>query len=423
MGEDKMRDTLDLKQLATEIDQRKRLTKQVIRLNCGLFIGIFLLPVILLFGVAAALISGNKGLADLFEAFIDRGTILLLVVSLIAYFSYSRIRWQWVRLAQPQTARLATLLGEPINLRESAGFFIWFLGLVWIVITAAPALDILNSDGLALIGFSLIYGRFLYFLIRVRLYYWGPLSRADYDGAMRLNHLFLQLNSRDTFSRYYKGYITYLSGRLNLLDSILRDNLRQSQKTMGSVHWVTTNLIMLADAHIEQEDFVTAQEALEIAARMKPDNYAIYTNMAVLYLVWGKEPERALELLDFYMSHAPMPPKNNGTLLRSVQAGIKLFEAQACWLTGRVTRCNTAVELALDLIDPRHKPLTATAYVSLSNLWQMQGDTTKARNYCQKALTLDPHGLAGQHARKLLDQLNNPSSTGNLQPETGNPET
>jgi tetratricopeptide (TPR) repeat protein len=418
-----MRDTLDLTDLATRIETTQQLWRQYrkfTRLIPNLTILFALLGAASAgVGLAVQNLRFLEQLLSIFEI-VGFAYIIFMLFS-IAYNFYLRRRL--TKDALPYTEPLATVLGYPIQVKEFFGILpIVVLGLL----LAAMVLLILQPSSYFIpFGLSFVLAIIgMYFPMMQAIWmYWGPFAKADYDSALRRITQFRRLSPHAILPGYIQSYMLFVAGRLENALGASHENLRRAQTSVNAASWCSLHLNLLANLHIEQADFEKAMHLCEMAARITPHEVGSYLTLAELYLMRGDNPERALELLDFGLSRLPDVSATNRSLDRSSRASWKLLEAQAAWITSRVTRSNTAIELALQLIDPRHLPLTADAYVSLGKLRHMQGNNEEAQSYFQKALTLDPNGLSGQRARKLLDQLENPSSTGNRQPPDLKPAT
>jgi len=400
-----MQDTLDLTQLSArikEINLQRQRYKRIDYFTLIAAVGIILV-------IASTTARGTEmSIVHLLDFLVD---LLLLALPVLVLYPVTGfigdylLRRYLVRQATPYLPKLTSILNEEIRLQESLGLRLMLaIGLYVLLFLSASALADL-ADPIAAIAFIAAVVLGLSPLMQAIWSLWGPFAQGNYDAAIKRMDLQSRINPQGIIPHYFMSNTLFIAGRLESLIQTIHTGLRRSQHSVSATFWCNEYLVLLANQRIEQDDFDSATLLLESAILIAPFELSSYISLAVVYLRQGIHPERALELLDFWNSCLGEPSTSNLYLERSLRASYKLLEAQACWLTGRTTRCDAAVTVALELIDPRHKPMTADAYVNLGKLRQMQGKIAEAHDYFQKVLTVDPNGLSGQRARKLLDQL------------------
>lgn len=220
MSGDKMRDTLDLKRLATEIEaiqKRDRQTQSIRVIILSVFMLLFLL---LFFAIMNALQSGNIRFIEqvifLSQMMVLGYLIYLLTMTLVYY----RIRHHAARHAAPVIERLTPMLGFPLNLREALPVS-WLLT---ITIVAVAVIVPLVSDVQAfwIVGFLVIVALHRYFWPRIQTVwiYWGPFALADYSNAIKRTDLLCHFNRIGPLPRYSKAYISRAAGQLDQVEAI-----------------------------------------------------------------------------------------------------------------------------------------------------------------------------------------------------------
>jgi len=150
----------------------------------------------------------------------------------------------------------------------------------------------------------------------------------------------------------------------------------------------------LADAHAElglcyanQSEIDQALQHWHVSRRWNRENKDVYANLAI-----GYEEKGMIDKAIRYFLRAQQIDPNYYWACRGLG---RIYAGQQDW--------NKAIEqLSIQL---RIAPEDAWGHYTLGNCYFQQGNPSKARNHCRRAVELDPHGDAGRRAFQLLMQI------------------
>ncbi|MEO8608240.1 MAG: tetratricopeptide repeat protein [Chloroflexota bacterium] len=137
---------------------------------------------------------------------------------------------------------------------------------------------------------------------------------------------------------------------------------------------------------------------LEAAIQILPSDSDVYDQLALWYLERHDDSERALQLteiaLDFTAPEA-------GAMRAIYQAN----NAHALALTGQDNRADVALTAALKSSNKLPAPASAEIHRQAGYVRLAQNNREAAVEHFQKAIELDPNGIYGKLARRVLDSL------------------
>jgi tetratricopeptide (TPR) repeat protein len=276
-------------------------------------------------------------------------------------------------------------------------------GWIWVVLLAAvlgfvlPRLSVPHRLVTAI--FVLVWCAFLLpFLWRRRDLLAARLTiklaySGEYDRALRRLR-WASLGGRTPYMLYLEGWIQYLAGRGAEAEWCLRAAL-DKDKT-GRPRWRGPLQACLGSVLLDLGRDEEARACLESALAADPRRCYGATGMAELLLRQGKEPEKALALVEQAMKVDASP---------AAQSENAATKAWALAVLGRQPEMDEAIAAALRTLDAAPKVVAASVHGQIGRALVAAQRVPEAIRHFQMACQADPDGQHGAEARQELSKL------------------
>lgn len=221
----------------------------------------------------------------------------------------------------------------------------------------------------------------------------------------------LELDSENIDVRAYLGLA---------LDRVGKDGLRELEVAINANPGAALPRIFIAQHWLAQDQPEKAKQQLEIAARLDPENPAIFAELGAAYSALG-DVSSAINAFRFATELAPDNPSfwlllaqfslNNEIEVQSLglaaarnavalnpddPAALDIL-GYAYVLLNNLVLADRLLSRAVDL-----QPYRAATQLHLGLLRQAQGEISRAQAALEMALLLDPDGNIGQMAKRIL---------------------
>jgi tetratricopeptide (TPR) repeat protein len=240
----------------------------------------------------------------------------------------------------------------------------------------------------------LLVSFFVYVLLisRIKRWIYQVGHGGDYDKALRLNRLWSVL---PFYGSSLQGPILFNAGRYSEALEFLKPRAfdRQGKPRLTSIE-LYTYAIALENSGREAE----AQVLLEAANSVPQNGNTIRVALATCLLTQNKEPERACKLLEQALA-------GSENLSSADQARRIARYAYALASCGRRPEAEAKIQEALAMGATLTKDDFAGVYYFVGEAWRALGDTTKARDAFQQAVTLRPDGVTALSVQKALAKM------------------
>lgn len=309
-----MRDQLDLKQIAADLERQAQQHARVNRILryvfWGLFIvggigpylllpGLFLLPQIplpMLQSIAETL-DRLSGVLGVLGYAVPVAIIVLLINGLVntgLTLRRERARANRANAALPALAKLLPDLPDRRIPTPVPWFNITYIILFSVSFLLLPRMDNVTPFlVITIIVFIVLFVRTFYWRWEARWLYHGPLDRADYEGALKRVNTGLRFFPRHIRFLSASGFIRFLAG--DEYEPYYR-NLLTKRLTP---YYFSIFLSTVGRAWLSQKRYDDAFILLETAIRISPDDPGLYSSLADYYSEKETDLERAMELVEY----------------------------------------------------------------------------------------------------------------------------
>jgi tetratricopeptide (TPR) repeat protein len=276
------------------------------------------------------------------------------------------------------------------------------LGINWLFSTLSnliqsPLLFLLLVLPVILIGFPVIM-----FGVPLSTLYWVHLAlrQADYATALKRTAQLQRWRGKTAEMLFTEGTIQLFAGQLAQAEARLRDSLIEGQRR-GGLFEQSVALENLGCVLMEQRRYDEALPTFESSLKIKPDRGGPYNYLGELYLRQGREPQRALELIDRAL-HYKRATWFSRFIDRYMLGEMWSNRAWALALLNRERESAEAIVRGLQETDRKFKPALAGLYWRAGQARRFLNDKPAAVDYWQRARQVDPQGLYGQLAAQAL---------------------
>jgi tetratricopeptide (TPR) repeat protein len=163
----------------------------------------------------------------------------------------------------------------------------------------------------------------------------------------------------------------------------------------------------LGDALLEQGRYDEAMRTYEAAAKARPGFRRCYRGMAEVVLRQGKNPGRALEVVELIVGGLG-PSWNKWGMNSEIRDDYWTLKAWALAQLGRTAEVKPAIDSAMRFTDHKSKSCLGITLYRIGMAMDTMGEGKKAAEYWRQAEELDPQGRAGKlaaQARRTAHQL------------------
>jgi tetratricopeptide (TPR) repeat protein len=221
------------------------------------------------------------------------------------------------------------------------------------------------------------------------------LKTADYQGALRkLRSLALGFPSRQIL--LLEAAVFSLAGRAEEAERCCR---RAAARTSGEGSRFA--LDRLGAILTDRGRYDEARQCLEDAIRLDDGFDLACTDLAELLLIEGRDPERALDLVERAIQAKPSSASQ--CVGRQMDAETMAVRAWALAASGKRLEAEVALQRALGRADQRWTPVVAGIYWRVGMASACLGDRNAARSHFRNAAMMDPQGKYGNLSRLQLD--------------------
>jgi len=232
------------------------------------------------------------------------------------------------------------------------------------------------------------------------------LSRGDYDRAL----LWMDRMKAPAWHEF-RVVILLVAGRQKEAEEILGKSARESLDRPQRARWLTH----LADSLMDQGRWEEAKEPLEVAAGLDLGVGGPCSTLAEWHLLQAVEPLRALDLVE-QANAAPGLAALKPSVRNSILASRSGTKALALARLGRHHEAESAIAEAFGMADSKSVPGMAFLNWRAGMAFASMEQLSRAREHCQRAAAIDPHGKAGMLAARWLEdgQLGSTTSLADL---------
>jgi len=227
------------------------------------------------------------------------------------------------------------------------------------------------------------------------------LHQGDYAAALRYTDWMGSLHLRPAVAVSLRGAALLGAGQLQEAEQFVRESLRMkmqmSPEQTQNIRFAS--LTNLARIYREQGRADEALHTYEEARALNEQHSLPYLGQAMVYLEEGREPQRALELLDTALEHEPNHPAAN---LRGL---IMVGRAWALTLLGNDEAASEAFSQSILATNPDNKPRLAEVHERAGRVLLLRNEEEAAREYFTNAIAHDPQGHTGDKARRALEEI------------------
>ncbi|HEY1211293.1 MAG TPA: tetratricopeptide repeat protein [Terracidiphilus sp.] len=289
-------------------------------------------------------------------------------------------------------------------------FPFWVMGLLWELLSRSGKWGGIIGT-LFFIVFSMLFTNYIFpgqsifwvVFLGVILLYLLTLQRlkrkiyhighaGEFERALKLDRTFSVL---PFYGKSLKGIILFNAGQYSEAQEFLKPLAFDAQ---GKPRLASTELYVYA-LSLENNDFLQeAQGLLEAAVPVSKNPEAIQVALATCLLDQNKDVDRACKLLEQAMATTKNIPRED--LARRM--------GRYAWALGACKRrqeAETKIQEALAMGAGLAKADFAGVYYFVGEAWRALGDTTKARDAFQQAVTLRPDGVTALSVQKALAKM------------------
>jgi tetratricopeptide (TPR) repeat protein len=191
------------------------------------------------------------------------------------------------------------------------------------------------------------------------------------------------------------------TGQLQEAEQFVRESLRMKLPMSPEQEQQTRFASLNNLAHIERKQgrYDDALHTYQEAQVLDPQHSLPYLGQAMVYLEQGREPQRALELLDTALENEPNHPAAN---LRGL---IMVGRAWAYTLLDDHITASEAFSQSILATNPDDKPRLAEVHERAARVLLLRNEPESAREYFTNAIAHDPQGHTALLARRALEDI------------------
>jgi tetratricopeptide (TPR) repeat protein len=248
-----------------------------------------------------------------------------------------------------------------------------------------------------------IYGQFgLLYLVafalrRLRLWIYTVAHRGEFDRAMRLNRLAMQIPG---YGGSLEGPLLFNAGKYSEALAFLKPLAFDGR---GNPRFKSTDFYTYCLALNNAGKPADAEKLLDAAIRELPQADVLKVALASCLLTQEKDADRACSLLEEAMAapHSRMP----GYQKSADEARRTARYAWALASAGRSQQANEKIQQAMTEGADLQPADRAGVLYFVGEAWRMLGHVTEARNAFNEVMRISPEGVTALSARKGLAKL------------------
>ena len=228
------------------------------------------------------------------------------------------------------------------------------------------------------------------------------LRKGDYSGALQTLHR-VALGFPNRHILMLQGTVLSLAGHFEEAEQCCRRAVGKSLEAGGVSGIRPLALDRLASVLMDLKRFEEAHQLLEEALHRDPHFAPAQSDLAELLLMEGKEPQRALELIDGVLAGSPSAAyEGPGRDLRSEATALRAWALAAC---DRKAAAEAAIRSALYGGDQKFRPVVAANYWRIGMALEALHDHNAAVTHFHAAINVDHDGKYGKRAQQQLNSV------------------
>jgi tetratricopeptide (TPR) repeat protein len=239
--------------------------------------------------------------------------------------------------------------------------------------------------------------------VKTRAFLWiyRKLLQADYEGALARADLVIRWFQESPLFYFARGTVLLFAGRLAESEQSFRTSLEKAQMKAGAIQILA--LANLGHVLLDLGRFREAADAFEACTKVYPRYAAAHSGLAEVLLRQGKEPQRALLLIDNALKLKQDNPRARNVDRHST-AYMWADRALALAMLGRMDDAAAALVMADDAGDPAFLPGLAGAAWRCGLAFLQMNKVDVAIEQFRNATVIDPCGLYGRRSAAALQE-------------------